>query len=61
MAEGDSLIINNEEIFATLGTGVTKTPSEIRDEINLSTGSHRVVAEVNTPSTIVESKWIEHG
>lgn len=55
MAEGDSLIINNEEIFATLGTGVTKTSSEIRDEINLSTGSHHVVAEVNTPSTIVES------
>ena len=55
MVEGDSLIINNEDIFATLGTGVTKTPSEIRDEINLSTGSHHVVAEVNTPSTIVES------
>lgn len=55
MVEGDSLIINNEEIFAALGTGVTKTPSEIRDEINLSTGSHHVVAEVNTPSTIVES------
>lgn len=55
MVEGDSLIINNEEIFAALGTGVTKTSSEIRDEINLSTVSHHVVAEVNTPSTIVES------
>ena len=55
MIEGDSLILNNDEIFAALGFGVTKTPSEIKDEINLSTNVHHVVASVTTPSTVVES------
>ena len=55
MIEGDSLIINNDEIFAALGFGVTKTPSEIKDEINLSTNIHHVVASVTVPSTVVES------
>ena len=55
MVEGDSLIINNDEIFAALGVGVTKTPSEIKDEINLSTNIHHVVASVTVPSTVVES------
>ena len=55
MIEGDSLVINNDEIFAALGFGVAKTPSEIKDEINLSTSVHHVVASVTVPSTVVES------
>lgn len=55
MSAGDSLIINNEEIFAQLGVGVTKTTSEIKDEINLSSSSHYVVASIYTPPTVVES------
>jgi hypothetical protein len=55
MVEGDSLILNNDEIFAALGVGVSKTPEEIKDEINLSTNVHHVVASVTVPSTVVES------
>ena len=55
MVEGDSLIINNEEIFAQLGVGVTKTTSEIKDEINLSTNEHQVTASTTILNTVVES------
>jgi len=55
MVTGDSLIINNEEIFAQLGVGVTKTPTEIKDEINLSTSTHNVVSSIYIPPVVVES------
>lgn len=55
MEEGDSLVINGESIFAQLGVGQTKSPSEIETEVNLSTNIHNVAASVYTPPAIIES------
>lgn len=56
MVEGDSLIINNEDVFSALGAGVTKTTTEIRDAINAGTSEHKVVASIEIPLAQIESK-----
>jgi hypothetical protein len=50
MVEGDSLVINDVNIFSPLGTGVTKTSAEIRNEINLHTSDHHVSAYTYVPN-----------
>jgi hypothetical protein len=55
MQEGDSLTINNVEVFAQLGTGESKTSTEIKDQINLDTAQHHVTASIVIPAAQIES------